>query len=92
MSNAEKDLNDLKNKLDTGLKLTFKKLLQEKKARNGSFVFSKNGKPDLQKFLLEIPTLVLTLYYTIGQLQAPAFYNITNSKQFPANRYFVKTK
>jgi hypothetical protein len=44
MSNAEKDLNDLKNKLDTGLKLTFKKLLREKKARNGSFVFSKNGK------------------------------------------------
>ena len=44
MSNAEKDLIDLKNKIDKGLKLSFQKLLKEKKANNGSFVFSKNGK------------------------------------------------
>jgi len=44
MSKEEKDLYDLKNKVDLGMKLSFKKLLKEKKANNGSFVFSKNGK------------------------------------------------
>lgn len=43
MSKAEKDLNDLKNRIDVGLTISFQKLLKEKKASDGILGFLKTG-------------------------------------------------
>lgn len=44
MKQEKFDSENFKKKIALGFDLAFQKLLKEKKANNGSFVFSKNGK------------------------------------------------
>ena len=43
MKKSEIDIQKLREQIRKGLDLTFQKLLTQKKAQNGSFVFSENG-------------------------------------------------
>jgi sulfur carrier protein ThiS len=40
----KKKATELREKIKTGLDLTFKKLLETKRQNNGEFIFSQNGK------------------------------------------------
>jgi hypothetical protein len=44
MNNPEFNTTEFKEKIKKGLDLTFKKLLEEKRQKNGEFIFSRNGK------------------------------------------------
>lgn len=44
MSNHKKDMDEFREKLKIGLELTWKKLLEEKRKNDGTFVFSQNEK------------------------------------------------
>jgi len=44
MNNSKMDIPTLREQIRKGLELTFQKLLQEKKAKNGTFVFYEDGK------------------------------------------------
>lgn len=44
MEKSEIEIQKLREQIRKGLELTFQKLLAQKKAQNGIFVFSENGK------------------------------------------------
>ncbi len=44
MTNNNIDIEKLREKISQGLHLTYKKLVRQKQAQNGMFVFSENGK------------------------------------------------
>ena len=49
MKKTKEQIDEFREKIRIGLDLTFKNLLKEKKAKDGEFVFSENGKIKIVK-------------------------------------------